>query len=236
MRNHHLRLKHLATVFLLVATLLPTTPAAARSASCTREGAALQLLSALSCLTVRADYTGTYNRSAQFGSSWTDDDHDGLDTRAEVLINESTTTVVMNTSGVTVKSGRWYSLYDNKVVSIAIQLDVDHMVPLAEVWRSGSASWTLARRKSYANDLGVGWTLRAVSLGENRSKSDDDPSLWMPPYQGSWCTYLVEWVDVKIRWGLSMNSAEKTAIRDNWMSAGCSNRANPPKVRVRLAP
>ena len=236
MRNHYLRLKHLAAVLLLVATLLPTTPAIARSASCTREGATLQLLSALSCLSVRPDYTGAYNRSAQFGSSWTDDDHDGLDTRAEVLINESTTTVVMNASGVTVRSGRWYSLYDNKVVSIAIQLDVDHMVPLAEVWRSGAASWTLARRKSYANDLGVGWTLRAVSLGENRSKGDDDPSLWMPPYRGSWCTYLVEWVDVKIRWGLSMNSAERSAIRNNWMSAGCSNRAKPPKVRVRLAP
>ena len=116
MCNHHLHLKPLAAVFLLFAALFPTSPAMARSATCEREGATLQLLSALSCLSVRPDYTGAYNRSAQFGSSWTDDDHDGLDTRAEVLINESTTTVVMNASGVTVRSGRWYSLYDNKVV------------------------------------------------------------------------------------------------------------------------
>jgi hypothetical protein len=34
----------------------------------------------------------------------------------------------------------------------------------------------------------------------------------MPPNTGYWCTYLFDWIDVKHRWSLSVDSTEKQAI------------------------
>ncbi|NEE55186.1 HNH endonuclease, partial [Streptomyces sp. SID8455] len=50
-------------------------------------------------------------------------------------------------------SGSWYSQYDGATWSAASDVDIDHMVPLAEAWRSGASSWTNAQRQSFANDL-----------------------------------------------------------------------------------
>ena len=36
----------------------------------------------------------------------------------------------------------------------ASDVDIDHVVPLAEAWRSGADSWTTDRRRAFANDLG----------------------------------------------------------------------------------
>ena len=78
--------------------------------------------------------------------------------------------------------------------------------------------------------------LRAVSSGPNRAKGDSDPASWMPPYRGAWCTYLVEWVEVKIRWRLAVDATERSAIQRAWAQAGCARRASPPIVSVVPAP
>ena len=203
---------------------------------CTRRGARLSFAAGLACLKTRVEFGGAYNRSALFGSTWIDANGDGLNTRADVLIAESTIPVTMRPSGRTVGSGRWHSLYDNLWVTSAAALDIDHLVPLAEVWRSGASSWSGERRLRYANDVGVPWTLRAVSSGPNRAKGDSDPASWMPPYRGAWCTYLVEWVEVKIRWRLAVDATERSAIQRAWAQAGCARRASPPIVSVVPAP
>ena len=113
---------------------------------------------------------------------------------------------------------------------------VDHVVPLAEAWRSGAWSWSSARRKSYANDLGAGWTLRAVTDNVNQSKGDGDPSDWMPPYAPATCRYLADWVSVKIRWKLSINTAERSSILTSWSRQRCDRATAPLTIEVRLAP
>ncbi len=79
-----------------------------------------------------------------------DADHDCRDTRAEVLRAASRKAT---TGTCTVKTGRWVSSYDAVVVINARQIDIDHLVPLAEAWESGARSWTAARREAFANDL-----------------------------------------------------------------------------------
>jgi hypothetical protein len=37
-------------------------------------------------------------------------------------------------------SGRWYSPYDGATWTAASDVDIDHIVPLAEAWRSGANS------------------------------------------------------------------------------------------------
>lgn len=192
----------------------------------------ISMVTALNRLKVQAEYTSGYSRS-KFGD-WIDADGDGLDTRAEVLIDESKVQVTI--SYRTVRTGKWLSLYDNVTWTNASDVDIDHVVALSEAWKSGAHAWSSARRLAFANDLGVSWALRAVTDNVNMSKGDRDPSTWIPPYRPAICTYLVGWVAVKLRWGLSVDSAEKSSIVSSWRSAGCSSRSHPPTVDVRIAP
>ena len=127
-------------------------------------------------------------------------------------------------SGVTVDSschptaGKWYSVYDSTWVTDSSGVDIDHIVPLAEAWRSGANTWTTARRQQFANDLTIA-QLIAVSASSNRSKGDSDPSAWKPPNTSVRCIYAREWIWVKYTYGLSLQSAEKTALQQ--MLAAC---------------
>ncbi|WP_371784433.1 GmrSD restriction endonuclease domain-containing protein [Streptosporangium subroseum] len=85
-------------------------------------------------------------------------------------------------------SGSWYSPYDGATWTAASDVDIDHMVPLAEAWRSGAYGWTSAQRQTYANDLG-GPELWAVTDNVNQSKGDQDPTTWQPSVASFRCTY-----------------------------------------------
>jgi hypothetical protein len=116
-------------------------------------------------------------------------------------------------SGCNVVAGTWKSAYDNKTLTSPTEVDIDHVVPLANAWRSGAASWTTAKREDFANDLDDP-QLVAVSAGSNRSKGDQDPSTWKPPATGNWCHYAESWITVKTRWKLTVTTAEKAALKD----------------------
>lgn len=109
-------------------------------------------------------------------------------------------------------SGVWVSAYDGLRLTDPGDLDVDHMVPLAEAWGSGAGTWSPARREAYANDLHP-WSLIAVSASSNRSKSDQDPAEWMPTNRAFTCQYTARWIAVKFRWRLSVDPAEAEALR-----------------------
>jgi hypothetical protein len=144
---------------------------------------------------------------------WIDADGDGCDTREEVLIEES---VVPATSGAgcALTSGEWLSAYDAVTVTAPGGLDIDHVVPLGEAWDSGASAWDSVRRQDYANDLDDPEALIAVTATTNRSKGDQDPAEWKPPNVADWCQYALDWLTVKVAWGLSADQAEVEALRE----------------------
>ena len=141
----------------------------------------------------------------------------GCDTRKSVIIDEALSKPSV-LPGCVIKGGEWLSIYDNVKVTDASKLDVDHMVPLAEAWDSGASSWTELQRQQYANDMVDPRHLIAVTGSSNRSKSDQDPAEWMPENKNYWCTYLENWVSIKIRWSLSVDKKEKDFIATNLKS------------------
>ena len=149
---------------------------------------------------------------------WIDADGDGCNTRNEVLIAEADDPPTIG-SGCSLSGGRWFSYYDRVSWTNTSDVDIDHMVPLAEAWDSGARNWTSTQRRDYANDLGDYRSLVGVTDNVNQAKGDQDPATWMPQYDR--CRYLREFVAVKIRWRLSADSAEKSAIQS--LASGCTN-------------
>ena len=149
---------------------------------------------------------------------WVDADGDGCSTREEVLISEADDPVSVG-SGCSLSGGRWFSYYDQVSWTNPADLDIDHMVPLAEAWDSGARSWATSTRQAYANDLGDSRSLVGVTDSVNQAKGDQDPAEWLPGSEQ--CRYLREWVAVKHRWRLSIDSAEKSALSS--LASGCTN-------------
>ncbi|MFD6113775.1 HNH endonuclease family protein [Streptomyces yangpuensis] len=147
---------------------------------------------------------------------------DGCNTRAEVLLAEAVVYPEIG-PGCTLTGGTWWSYYDEREVTLAGALDIDHMVPLAEAWDSGARSWTAQRREAYANDQGQPASLVAVTARSNRSKADQDPAEWLPPSADALCRYGAEWTATKLRWGLAVDEAEKGRLLDIAADCGGTN-------------
>ncbi|MFF4521669.1 HNH endonuclease family protein [Streptomyces bluensis] len=137
-------------------------------------------------------------------------------TRETVLKRDGSNVVTDSACAAT--SGSWYSPYDGATWSAASDVDIDHVVPLAEAWDSGASRWTTSQRQSFANDL-TRPQLIAVTDNVNQAKGDQDPATWMPSRTAYRCTYARAWVQVKYYYNLSVDSAEKSALT-NYL-AGC---------------
>ncbi|MEV4877940.1 HNH endonuclease family protein [Streptomyces cyaneofuscatus] len=136
---------------------------------------------------------------------------ESCDTRETVLERDGT--AVERDPQCRAVAGKWTSVYDDEEFSEARDLDIDHMVPLANAWRSGAGTWTQDKRKEFANDL-TRPQLLAVSASSNRSKGDQGPDEWQPPSKTYWCTYSRAWVSVKAAYGLSVTEAEKGMLTE----------------------
>lgn len=133
------------------------------------------------------------------------------DTRDVVLKRDGNG--VKATTDCKITAGSWKSPYNGKTYGDPQQLEIDHIVPLANAWRSGAQNWSDDKRKQFANDL-TRPELVAVDNHDNLSKGDQDPSQWKPPSQDFWCTYAEDWITVKAYWKLTVTSAEKSALTD----------------------
>jgi hypothetical protein len=193
-------------VVLLAAAVLVASNGAPATAATTVRGTGLQLLARLA---TAPEHPSGYARALFV--HWIDADRDGCSTRNHVLITESRTAARIG-SGCSV-GGSWRSVYDGATTSNASSFDIDHVVALKEAWDSGAWAWTSARRQAYANDLGDSRSLRAVSASSNRSKSDRDPAQWLPSLTSFRCTYATEWVVVKVRWRLNVDTLERAALK-----------------------
>lgn len=142
---------------------------------------------------------------------WIDADGDGCNTRKEVLIQEALVAPTIGAS-CSLTGGTWKSLYDGLVLTDAANLQIDHLVALAEAWDSGASAWTTSRRMLFANDLDVPWELIAVSGASNEAKSGSDPADWLPSDPDALCPFVSDYIAVKARWGLSVDQREKSAL------------------------
>jgi hypothetical protein len=132
----------------------------------------------------------------------------GCDTRDDILKRDAIRSRV--TVHCTIRAGTWRDPYGGKIRKSPHALDIDHIVPLANAWRSGARRWTRRERERLANDPGE---LLAVDLHLNRQKGDDGPEEWLPPRVAFRVSYAVRWIRVKARYRLNVTRAEKETLR-----------------------
>jgi hypothetical protein len=193
-------------------------------------------LAALAAIPVkgRAPMTG-YARD-QFGNGWVDTNHNGCDTRNDVLARDLTgVTVKPGTQNCVVLTGTLADPYSGK--SIAFQrgattstaVQIDHVVALADAWQTGAQQWDAGKRTAFANDLRE---LLAVDGPLNEQKGDGDAATWLPPSKDHRCAYVARQVAVKLTYGLWMTQAEKDASAT--VLASCPTMTLPDGVAVVL--
>ncbi|CEI24278.1 HNH endonuclease [Propionibacterium freudenreichii] len=201
-----------------VATSTPTpsitqTSAAGEAVATGDAEAVRQLLNTLP-VKGRAPKTG-YERS-EFGTAWKDVDHNGCDTRNDILARDLTDKVYKpGTHDCVVASGVLHDPYTGTTIhftrgqntSTAVQ--IDHVVALSDAWQKGAQQLSADLRTQLANDP---LNLLAVDGPTNQQKSDGDAATWLPPNKAFRCTYVTHQVQVKAKYSLWVTQAEKAAI------------------------
>ncbi len=196
-----------ALLCLLLALLAPTACGASRSTE--------PALQAVDDLTVkgRAPLTG-YER-AQFGSGWVDVDHNGCDTRDDILRRDLVRLRLRaGTHGCVVVAGTLRDPYSATTIHYVrgggASVDIDHVVALGDAWQKGAFRWSRSRRIELADDP---LNLLAVSASQNRQKGDGDTATWLPANKTFRCAYVARQVAVKRRYDLWVTAAEQAAMR-----------------------
>lgn len=175
----------------------------------------------------RAPKTG-YSRS-QFGKAWADVDHNGCDTRNDILNRDLTsTTHRANTHDCVVTSGVLNDPYTGKSIhfkrgertSTAVQ--IDHVVALSNAWQTGAQKLSASQREQLANDP---YNLLAVDGPANQQKSDSDAASWLPSNKSFRCAYVARQIGVKFKYHLWVTPSEKAAMER--VLSGCPTQKVP---------
>lgn len=164
-----------------------------------------------------------YDRKKHFGD-WIVDGRNGncLNVRAVVLVRDSLAKVVMVPgNNCYVQSGRWYDPYGNNQYAQAVDIQIDHFVPLKHIYISGGFSWDAHTKCLYSNYLGYRAHLVPISSTENLKKTDGTPYSYLPPNKSFICNYLVNWLKIKKIWNLALIPPEIQAIAKAFTDNRC---------------
>ena len=154
-----------------------------------------------------------YNRVEQFGPAWKDVDHNGCDTRNDILARDLIVRGMRNSCVVIAGqladpySGKWIDFSKKE----ASKVQIDHVVALENAWQSGAYKLTQEDREALANDPN---NLLAVNGHDNMAKGSKSADQWMPPNSAYACAYASKQVQIKNRYALTVTTPEKQALAD----------------------
>jgi len=190
----------------------PTSPTG--SASPTDAAAAATARRQLAALPVKGKAPATgYDREARFGTAWLDVDHNGCDTRNDVLARDLTD--IERKGPCTVLRGTLVSPYTGDRVDFvrgnktSTLVQIDHVVALENAWRTGGQQLSQEQREALANDP---TNLFAVDGHSNAQKRSGDAATWLPADTGFRCTYVEHQITVKTAYRLWVAPAEHDAM------------------------
>ncbi|MFE4837881.1 HNH endonuclease family protein [Arthrobacter sp. NPDC056691] len=169
---------------------------------------------ALEALAVKGRASGSdYDRSA-FGQAWQDADHNGCDTRNDILRRDLYDVAFTKGSKCKVAAGTVHEPYVGLVVRFvrgasSKDIQIDHVVALGDAWQKGAQQLTAQQRQNLANDP---LNLIAADGDANQEKSASDAATWLPKNKALRCHYVARQISVKTAYGLWVTQPEKDAM------------------------
>ncbi|TVR25397.1 MAG: HNH endonuclease [Ilumatobacter sp.] len=144
---------------------------------------------------------------------WSDISGSGCTARQDALLAQAIGLVQRDlVRPCVIVEGDWYSPFDGSTYSgPPAEIDVDHVVALAEAWDSGARDWTTARREQFANDP---LNLLVTDRQTNRDKADLDAGEWKPDRGDAWCVTASMMILTKLRYEMTIDRAEYDGLRE----------------------
>ena len=168
-----------------------------------------------------------YSRAA-FGPACEGVDHNGCDTRNDILKRDLRSVVFKAGSHCTVLTGILHDPYTGRTMHFlgglrtSSLVQIDRLVALGDAWQTGAVGWSAAKRLAFANDP---VELLAVNGSANEAKGDADASGWVPPNRSFRCAYVAKQITVKTKHRLWVTAPEKSAMARTL--ANCSSSSTP---------
>ncbi|WP_156250813.1 HNH endonuclease family protein [Pseudactinotalea terrae] len=170
---------------------------------------------------VRPDAVPDYVRE-EFGDGWASSN--GCDTRNRVLARDLTQVQHAPGSDCVVISGVLVDPYTGQRVrfergtTTSQQVQIDHVLPLAQAWDAGAYAWTYEQRVAFANDE---VNLLAAAGSVNASKSDATLAEYAPQLSGlALCEYVTTYVQVAQTYALTLSQADREVAEQ--VQQGCA--------------
>ena len=203
-----------------------SSPSDGNAGASNASGEAVDMLATLP-VKGRAPKTG-YART-QFGAAWSDVDHNGCDTRNDILKRDMTNvTFKPGTHDCVVKTGTLNDPYTGTTINFvrgphtSTAVQIDHVVALSDAWQKGAQQLSADQRLQLANDP---YNLLAVDGPANQQKSDSDAASWLPSNKSFRCQYVARQIGVKHKYALWVTQAEKDAMTS--VLSGCPGQTVP---------
>ena len=139
-----------------------------------------------------------------------DYDNDCQSTRQEMLILTSRTEVrYTNPRNCVVRTGEWLDEYTGKTFKVAVQVDIDHVIPLMYAHTHGGDRWPAQKKLQFANDS---LNLMLVEKREIKKKNGRGPDGYLPRKEFQ-CEYAGMWDAIAKNYDLDLESRDKSRIR-----------------------
>jgi len=138
-----------------------------------------------------------------------DFDGDCQSSRQEMLIITSRTEVkYSNPRNCVVRTGEWLDDYTGEVFTVAVQIDIDHVIPRMYAHTHGGDRWMPEKKLMFANDP---LNMMLVEKREIRRKRDRGPNRYLP--RGEFrCEYVQLWEAIAEKYNLQLGSRDVSAI------------------------
>ncbi len=138
-----------------------------------------------------------------------DYDEDCQSTRQEMLVLTSRAEVKFtNPRNCVVRTGEWFDEYTGKTFKVAVQVDIDHVIPLMYAHTHGGDRWPPDKKLQFANDP---LNIMLVEKREIRRKSGRGPDRYLPREEFQ-CEYVGLWEVIADKYDLQINTRDRAEI------------------------
>lgn len=145
-----------------------------------------------------------------------DFDGDCQSTRQEMLVLTSRVPVrYTNPRNCVVRTGEWLDEYTGEVFTVAMKLDIDHVIPRMYAHTHGGDRWPAQKKLQFSNDP---LNMVLVEHREIRRKRDRGPDRYLPREEFQ-CEYVLLWQAIAEKYDVRIGTQDRNEI--NRVLSGC---------------